>query len=49
MDFSFDSIAIVPNLDARVLFHSDNAAVLKEDEVISLYQRVGLSLTLRLT
>ena len=31
MDFSFDSIAVVPSLQAKVHFHSDSTAVFKED------------------
>ena len=32
MDFSFDSIAFVPNLNARAVFHSDSSRVFREDE-----------------
>jgi hypothetical protein len=32
MDFSFDSIAIVPELQARAIFHSDSTKVFREDE-----------------
>ena len=31
MDFSFDSIAIVPELQARAIFHSDSSQVFKDD------------------
>ena len=35
MDFSFDSIAIVPELQARAIFHSDSTQVFKDDTDIS--------------
>ncbi len=35
MDFSFDSIAIVPKLQARAIFHSDNTQVFRDDTDIS--------------
>ena len=38
MDFSFDSIAIVPDLQARAVFHSDSTTVFKED--IDIPERV---------
>lgn len=35
MDFSFDSIAIVPELQARAIFHSDSSQVFRDDTDIS--------------
>lgn len=31
MNYSFDSIAIVPQIEGRVIFHSNSAAIFKED------------------
>ena len=36
MDFSFDSIAIVPELKARAIFHSDSSKVFREDKILCL-------------